>query len=70
MGDEPNLPDRPDNLFAPLPGERGAHGRFDARARDFSPELWASKNCGWLAVGAAGVLCGLVMGLRWSRGPG
>ena len=25
--------DSPDNLFAPLPGDPGAHGRFDARAR-------------------------------------
>ena len=30
----------PDNLFAPLPGDPGAHGRFDARARTGS--LWTS----------------------------
>ena len=25
--------DSPDNLFEPLPGDRGAHGRFDAQSR-------------------------------------
>ena len=29
--DEPESP-RPDNLFGPLPGDHGAHGRFDDRA--------------------------------------
>ncbi len=32
----PVPPDRPDNLFAPLPGDRGAHGAFDARAHAHS----------------------------------
>jgi len=36
--DEPVAPDRPDNLFAPLPGDRGAHGGFDASARDHSDQ--------------------------------
>ena len=26
--------DRPDDLFAPVPGDHGAHGRFDEQARD------------------------------------
>jgi NAD(P)-dependent dehydrogenase (short-subunit alcohol dehydrogenase family) len=50
---EPVAPDRPHNLWAPLPGETGAHGRFDASSRDFSPQLWASMHRGWLALGAA-----------------
>ena len=29
--DEPEDPDRPDNLFEPVPGDFGAHGRFDRR---------------------------------------
>ncbi len=33
-------PDRPDNLFEPVPGTQGAHGPFDARARRFSVQLW------------------------------
>jgi NAD(P)-dependent dehydrogenase (short-subunit alcohol dehydrogenase family) len=32
--------DSPDNLFAPLPGDPGAHGRFDDRARKST--LWTS----------------------------
>ena len=30
---QPEDPDRPDNLFHPLPGDHGAHGPFDAEAR-------------------------------------
>ncbi len=33
MTDEPAEPDRLDNLFQPVPGDFGAHGRFDDRAR-------------------------------------
>ena len=34
--DEPAAPDRQDNLWHPVPGDHGAHGRFDERARDYS----------------------------------
>jgi len=56
---EPDHGDRPDNLFTPLAGDPGAHGRFGDRAHDRSPELWATEHRGWmlLAVGiGAGVL--------------
>jgi len=33
---EPVSPDRPDNLFEPVPGEYSAHGAFDNRASNFS----------------------------------
>ena len=33
---EPKPVDSPDNLFEPVPGDPGAHGRFDARARGTS----------------------------------
>ena len=33
MTDEPEDPDRPDNLWEPVPGDHGAHGRFDHLAR-------------------------------------
>jgi NADP-dependent 3-hydroxy acid dehydrogenase YdfG len=36
----PVEPNRPDNLFEPVPGDHGAHGEFDPRSRDSSPELW------------------------------
>lgn len=40
--------DRPDNLFEALPGDMGAHGRFDEEARDFSGALWMVQNRTWL----------------------
>lgn len=45
--------DAPDNLFAPLPGDPGAHGRFDDLARDST--LWTSLRLrrGLLAAAAA-----------------
>jgi hypothetical protein len=51
--DEPADPDRPDNLWQPVPGDHGAHGRFDARATDWSTELWASKHRGWVVAATA-----------------
>jgi NADP-dependent 3-hydroxy acid dehydrogenase YdfG len=47
-----------DNVDATLPGDRGAHGPFDRRARTFTSELWFRRAAGWLALGglaAAGV---------------
>jgi short-subunit dehydrogenase len=56
---QPRDSHRPDNLWEPLDGENGhdhgAHGSFDAKARDFSPELWLNKNREWLGVAAAGL---------------
>lgn len=51
MGDEPETPDRPDNLFAPLPGDAGAHGAFSEEAKGNSPQLVANTHRG--AIGAA-----------------
>ncbi len=50
--DEPIDPDRPNNLYAPLPGDRGAHGSFDDRARPTSTELELDRRRGWIAAGA------------------
>ena len=68
MIDEPEDPDRPNNLFESVPGHQGAHGAFDSRASFSSPELWATTHAGWLAVGAAG-LAGLAAGAAalWGR---
>ena len=41
-------PYRPDNLFQPVPGDHGAHGQFDDRARRCSLELWVSHNKHWV----------------------
>jgi len=50
---EPADPGAPDNLFAPVPGDHGAHGRFDGRAVQRSAALWASMHKGTLFAGAA-----------------
>ena len=61
MYNGPRDPDQPDNLLQPLPGDRGARGAFDARARDWSTQLWLATHPSLyrgLAVGlglAAGV---------------
>lgn len=58
-------PHRPDNLYHPAPGDRGAHGRFDARAVSSSTELWWATHR-WSAVGLACVLLiaiGVILGM-------
>jgi NAD(P)-dependent dehydrogenase (short-subunit alcohol dehydrogenase family) len=41
---EISAPDRPDNLYAPVPGDPGMHGRFDAQASASDGELWLSTH--------------------------
>jgi NAD(P)-dependent dehydrogenase (short-subunit alcohol dehydrogenase family) len=58
--DEDKPVDSPDNLFEPLPGDPGAHGRFDDRSRRST--LWTSLRLRRWLVGAAvvGVVAGSV----------
>ncbi len=51
--DGPEDAERAHNLWQPVPGDHGAHGAFDARAKDFSPQLWTSKHRSLLAIGVA-----------------
>jgi NAD(P)-dependent dehydrogenase (short-subunit alcohol dehydrogenase family) len=58
--EEPVDPNRPDNLFEPVPGDHGTHGRFDEGARSGSPVTWLSRHRALLgglvaAAGAAAV---------------
>jgi NADP-dependent 3-hydroxy acid dehydrogenase YdfG len=50
--DEPLPPDRRDNLYAPVPGDHGAHGRFDARAKPQSVQTWLTTHPGVVAAAA------------------
>jgi short-subunit dehydrogenase len=56
--EEPADPNRPDNLWEPAPGDFGAHGPFDDRARNWSPQVWATLHRSWIlaGVGVAGAL--------------
>jgi NAD(P)-dependent dehydrogenase (short-subunit alcohol dehydrogenase family) len=49
--DEDKPLDSPDNLFRTLPGDPGAHGRFDAKSR--ASTLWTSLRLRRWLVGAA-----------------
>ena len=44
LTDVPIAPDRRDNLYEPVPGDHGAHGKFDARARRSSLEWALSRH--------------------------
>jgi hypothetical protein len=56
-------PGRPDNLFEPVPGDRGAHGRFDDRAHGRSLQLAAVMRRRTLlaAAGFIGAAVGLAV---------
>jgi short-subunit dehydrogenase len=53
--DGPVDPNRQDNLRAPVPGDRGAHGDFDARARSWSLQFWLVKHRRWVAIAGTGI---------------
>jgi NAD(P)-dependent dehydrogenase (short-subunit alcohol dehydrogenase family) len=53
--DQAVAPGRPDNLFAPIAGDPGAHGSFDTRARETSMQLWATTHRGWIALALLGL---------------
>ncbi|MEO8937727.1 MAG: SDR family oxidoreductase, partial [Burkholderiaceae bacterium] len=44
LTDRPADPDAPGNLFEPVAGPYGAHGRFDGRARTGSWEVFTSRH--------------------------
>jgi NAD(P)-dependent dehydrogenase (short-subunit alcohol dehydrogenase family) len=48
--DGPEDPNRAHNLWEPVLGDHGAHGDFDARAKSWSAQWWASKNRVWFAL--------------------
>jgi len=60
---QPADPGRPNNLWAPVPGDHGAHGPFNERAKPRSPQLWASTHRGLVGAAIAGLAAGA--GLVW-----
>jgi len=64
--DEPLGPNRPNNLHSPLPGDHGAHGAFDRRARSFSVQSWMDMNRDWLGLAGFGAVAWYLMA-RWQR---
>jgi NADP-dependent 3-hydroxy acid dehydrogenase YdfG len=64
--DEPEDPARPDNLWHPLPGDHGAHGRFDHRSASTSPQTWINEQLPAVAIAAAAAAA-LYLGVRRGR---
>src|SRR3954452_2702146 len=56
----------PDNLFTPMPGDPGAHGRFDDQAREST--LWTSLRLRrWLVGGTAVAAAGAAVARELAR---
>lgn len=53
--EDPDSPDRQDNVWHPVSTTLGAHGPFDRKSRSFSLEAEVSKHRGWFVLG-----CGLL----------
>jgi len=66
LSDEPAVTERSGNLFVPVPGPFGAHGRFDQQATDYSPALAASIYKPYLIAAGAVLLITALRG-TWSR---
>ena len=47
---------RPSNLFEPVGGDPGAHGRFDEQAHERSPQFFLSRNRHWIAAAGLAAL--------------
>jgi NAD(P)-dependent dehydrogenase (short-subunit alcohol dehydrogenase family) len=62
----PEEQNREGTLMKPQPGDPGAHGRFDEKARSSSVQWWASKHRG-LVAGTAGAVAAGLLGLASAR---
>jgi NAD(P)-dependent dehydrogenase (short-subunit alcohol dehydrogenase family) len=62
---EPVPPDRPDNLFEPVPGDWAAHGIFTDQSKDFSLQSWVNLRRVPVALAAAGIAG--IGALLWKR---
>jgi short-subunit dehydrogenase len=63
----PVSPDRPNNLFEPVPELAATHGIFDDQAKTRSPQLWATTHrhlLAGVAAGATAVLAGVLVRAR------
>jgi NAD(P)-dependent dehydrogenase (short-subunit alcohol dehydrogenase family) len=65
--DEPLPADRRDNLYEAVPGDHGAHGRFDARSKPRSLQLELSMYRGAIAAAALAAGLAALAGWTWRR---
>ncbi len=47
---EPEDPDRKHNLWEPIPGDHGAHGKFGKNAKSFSMQLWLTRHRSYVTI--------------------
>lgn len=68
---EPTSPDRQNNVWDPVPEDRGIHGDFSEESANHSVTLWAALHRGFIAT-AAGVLLltSMLAGNKLTNGPG
>jgi len=59
-------PSSPNNLYAAVPGDFAAHGKFDERASGHSAELWLDMHRVWMLPAVLG-LAGLALGMSRKR---
>jgi NAD(P)-dependent dehydrogenase (short-subunit alcohol dehydrogenase family) len=59
-------PEIGDNLYSPVPGDHGAHGDFDSRSLNHSPELWISVHRRVTTLGMAAAALGWAVRTRLS----
>ncbi len=64
MTDQPVDPERPNNLWDPVEGDRGSHGIFDDQAHSFSPQAWANMHPALTLLAGAGLAASA--GLLWA----
>lgn len=64
--DQPAPPDAPDNLFAPVEGDFGAHGPFDGEALPGSKQLFLTTHRNQAAM-AGGIAAGALAWFWWKK---
>jgi NAD(P)-dependent dehydrogenase (short-subunit alcohol dehydrogenase family) len=69
IADEPNDPDAPNNLYAYVPGEHSARGKFDDQSKRSSAEVFVVLHRPWFAWAALSLVGAgaLTLGLRSRR---
>lgn len=63
MTSEPEEPGKKNNLWEPIPGDHGAHGRFEKEAKRSSPLTWLSIHKG-LAAASMVLFLGTILIVR------
>jgi short-subunit dehydrogenase len=61
-------PSRQDNLYEPVPGDHGAHGRFDRQAVTWSAQLWLDTHRWTVMAGALILAAGVAARALARRG--